>query len=285
MTSPMTGDLTGELVAAGFLLLLYAAAVMVVTPPLVTRRRWTSRLPRTALLVWVGAVGSGAVAMLASLGCAIWAATTLSEQQHRQVTLDHVVDGLGITLGACLMTAVGGGVLCAALYRAVVAATSRRRVRAAVALAAPATEGRPRGRAAARRTPPLVVHSEEATAISVPGRKPVIMVSTRLQETLTPAQLEAVVEHERGHLLQRHHLLLQLADLQYRCAPALPCARSLERSVHLLVELAADDHAAQRCGYATTATALRTLGGMTGDRGLDLRATRLERRGARVEAA
>ena len=114
------------------------------------------------------------------------------------------------------------------------------------------------------------------------------MVSSRLRDTLTPAQLEAVVEHERGHLLQHHHLLVQLADLQYRCAPVLPCARSLERSMHLLVELAADDHAARRCGRSTTASALRALGAATGDPSLPLRAHRLEVRGAgprRVAAA
>jgi len=237
-------------------------------------------------MVWVGALGSGAVAMLTSLGCAIGAATTLSEQRPRQITLQHVLDGIGVTIAACLMTAIGGGVICATLYRAVIAAASRRRLRAAVAVAASAGDESPRRRAAARRTPPLVVHSAEASAVSVPGRKPVIMISSRLREALTPAQLEAVVEHERGHLLQRHHLLLHLADLQYRCAPALPCARALERSVHLLVELAADDHAAHRCGYATTATALRALGEATGDPGLRLRAHRLERRiGIPAEAA
>jgi len=277
---------TGPLVAAGCLLLAYATVIMVAIPPVVTRRRWTSRFPRTALLLWIGALGSGAVALLASLGCAIGAATTLSEQQHRQVTLHHVLDGIGLTVTACLMTAVGGGVICAMLYHAVVAATSRHRLRTAVALAATtADEGR-RGRAGARRTSTLVVHSTEASAVSVPGRSPVIVISSRLRETLTPAQLDAVVEHERGHLLQRHHLLLHLADLQYRCLPVLPSARALERSVHLLVEFAADDHAAHRCGRATTAAALRALGEANGDPGLRLRASRLERRlGRPTEAA
>ena len=131
-------------------------------------------------------------------------------------------------------------------------------------------------RPGSRTAPTVVVRSEQNSAVAVPGRRPVIVVSSHLRDTLSPAQLEAVVEHERGHLVQHHHLLLQLAHLQYRCAPVLPCARSLEQSLHLLVELAADDHAARRCGRRTTATALRALGTATGDDGLRLRAHRLE---------
>jgi len=267
--------MTGELVAGGGLLLLYAVVAMALAPPLVTRRRWTSRLPRTALIVWVVALGSGAVAILASLGCVVSAASVLPREPHHELTLHHVLNGIGITVAAWLMTAIGGGAVCATLYRAVVGAASRRRLRSTVALVMP------RGERAGRRTPAFVVDSQGVGAISLPGRHPVIMVSSALRDTLTSAQLDAVVEHERGHLVQRHHLLLQLADLQYRCAPLLPCARALERSVHLLVEFAADDHAAHHCGDATTAMALRRLGAATGDQALVLRARRLERRGCR----
>lgn len=260
-----------DLVAAGCLLLLYAAVVMVATPYVITHRRWTSRLPRTAMSVWIGALGSGAVAMLASLGCAIGAATVLAARPRQASTLSvsAAVNGIGLTLAACIMTAVGGGLVCVVGYRAVVGASLRRRLRADLAATLTPTSG-------LRAAPTVVVRSEENSAVSVPGRRPIIVVSSNLRNTLSPGQLEAVVEHERGHLIQRHHLLMQLAHLQYRCAPVLPCARSLEQSVHLLVELAADDHAARRCGRRTTAAALRALGTATGDGGLQLRAHRLE---------
>jgi Zn-dependent protease with chaperone function len=262
-----------ELVAAGCLLLLYAAAVMVATPYVVTHRRWTSRMPRTAMGLWIGALGSGGMAMLASLGCAIWAATDLAARprQASMLSVSTALNGIGLTLVACLMTAIGGGLLGVVAYRAAIHLTLRRQLRATVAAAAAPGSG-------SRIAPMIVVRSEENSAVSIPGRRPVIVVSSNLRDTLSPEQLDAVVEHERGHLVQRHHLLLQIAHLQYRCAPVLPCARSLEQSVHLLVELAADDHAARRCGHRTTATALRALAGATGDDGLHLRAHRLETR-------
>lgn len=265
-----------ELVAAGCLLLLYAVAAMVTAPFLITRRRWTSRMPRTAMTVWIGALGSGGVAMLASLGCAIAAATTLAAQpRHAEaLSLRAALNGIGLTLAACVMTAAGGGLICMAAYRVVVGAAARRRLRTEVAAALTPTSG-------PRTAPTVVVRSSHNSAVSIPGRRPVIVISSTLRETLSPGQLEAVVEHERGHLIQRHHLMTQLAHLQYRCAPVLPCARSLEQSVHLLVELAADDHAARRCGRRTTATALRALGTATGDAALHLRAHRLEIRGRR----
>jgi Zn-dependent protease with chaperone function len=264
------------LVSGGCLLLLYAVAVMVATPLVVTRRRWTSRLPRTAILVWIGALGSGGVAMLASLGCAILAASTLAARPHRphaRLSLHAALDGIGLTVTACLMTAIGGGLACVVVYRIVVAATVRRRLRGIATTAATAPQ-RGHGRVA----PTIMVDSDHGSAVSIPGRHPVIVVSSRLRDLLSEAELTAVVEHERGHLTQRHHLLLQLADLQYRCAPVLPCARSLERSIHLLVELAADDHAARHCGRQATARALRALGAATGDDGMHLRAHRLESR-------
>jgi len=262
-----------ELVSAGSLLLLYAAVVMAVTPYVVTHRRWTSRMPRTAMSVWIGALGSGGVAMLASLGCAIGAATELASRPQRATTLSvaAALNGIGLTMAACTMTAIGGGLICVIAYRLTVGVTLRRRLRAGVAAAVAPASG-------SRSAPMIVVRSEENSAVSVPGRHPVIVVSSSLRDTLSREQLDAVVEHERGHLIQRHHLLLQLAHLQYRCAPLLPCARSLEQSVHLLVELAADDHAARRCGRRTTVTALRALGSATGDPALQLRAHRLETR-------
>lgn len=263
--------MTGELVGSGCLLLVYAVLAMILTPVVVTRRRWTSTLPRTAILVWIGALGSGAVAMLASLGCAIAAASMLAARPERErLSLHAVLSGVGLTLAACLMTALCGGVACVLLYRLVSGAAARRRLRTGID-----THAR---RTPAAGVPTVVVRSEERSAVSVPGRRPVIVVSSALRDALTPAELEAVVEHERGHLAQRHHLLLQLADLQYRCAPALPCARSLEGSIQLLVELAADDHAARRCGRRTLARALRVLGSANGDPGMQLRAQRLERR-------
>lgn len=258
-----------HLVVGGCLLLIYAAIVMVAAPVAVSRRRWTSALPRTAITVWAGALGSGVIAMLTSFVCAIAAASTLATRPRAPLSLHSALSGIGLTLTACLMTAVGGGLLCVAVYRLAVAAVDRHRLHQDVSAAFGPSHA---------WTDTVVVDSDAASAISLGGRHPLILVSSLLAGRLTPDELEAVVEHERGHLAQRHHTLLQVADLQYRCAPALPCAQALERSLHLLVELAADDHAARRCGVAVTASALRALASVTSEDGFALRARRLERR-------
>ncbi|WGL51272.1 M56 family metallopeptidase [Nocardioides sp. BP30] len=275
--------MVADLVSTGCLLLLYAVAVMVATPLAVTRRRWTSRLPRLAIMIWIGALASGCTAMLVSFGCTIGAAVALAHRPHgvrEQVTWHSALNSFGITAVACLATAVGGAMIGLVLYRAATGSLRRSHLRVRIAAAL----GR-RAAAPARRVTTVVVDSETRSAISVPGRRPVIVVSSQLRDLLTAAELRTVVEHERGHLLQRHHLLVQLADLQYRCAPLLPCARALERSIHLLVELAADDHAVRRCGAGLTARALRALGAANHDDGLRLRAQRIEARSSRGEVA
>jgi len=264
---------TGHFVATAGLLLGYAVLVTVATPPLVTSRRWSGRLPRTAVMLWMGALGTSGLALVASLVCMVGAASSLSGQPGEPLSFHDVAGDVSVTVVAWVMTALGGGGLASVGYRTMLAVSERRRVARGLPFAAGTSHG-------ARHLTALVVDSQEPHAVSVPGRRPMILVSSRLRESLTPQQLEAVVEHERGHLLQHHHLFVGLADLQYRCAPTLPSARSLEQSVHLLVELAADDHAARRCGCAVAATALRALGEATGDHGFALRAHRLERRAA-----
>ncbi|MFT4083322.1 MAG: M56 family metallopeptidase [Nocardioides sp.] len=257
--------MTGPPITIGLTALLVAMALMVGAPSLLLRRHWTARFPRIALTAWLIALLSGALAILVGLGCAIAAVSALSAPRYRALTLDHALSGVGVTLAAFVLTSIAGAAGCAVLYRGVVGMTLRHRLRTALV---------PVG----RRTTPVLVDSPQAGAVSLPGRRPVILVSARLQHELSPDELEAVVEHERGHLRQHHHLIRQIADLQYHCLPGLPCARALERSVPLLIELAADDHAAQRCGPGTVATALRTLARTNDDPAMTLRAERLERR-------
>nr|WP_279672311.1 M56 family metallopeptidase [Flexivirga meconopsidis] len=105
------------------------------------------------------------------------------------------------------------------------------------------------------------------------GRR--IIVTSALRERLTTGQLRTVLEHERAHLRRRHHLVLRLAGLNRACFPSLRGARAFGKSVHLLVEMSADDHAARVCGVDATASALERVAELQDLPSATLRARRL----------
>jgi Zn-dependent protease with chaperone function len=104
-----------------------------------------------------------------------------------------------------------------------------------------------------------------------------IIVSRGLEQLLSAAELRSVLEHERAHLTEGHDRLVRLTRLNLACVPILMGARSFERDVRLLIELAADDLAAQRCGVQASAGALEALARATVDESIALRAARLRR--------
>lgn len=80
-------------------------------------------------------------------------------------------------------------------------------------------------------------------AFCLPGRRPEVVISRGTAELLGPAELNAVLAHERTHARERHHLvLLPYAALLL----AFPRSRWVRRAfdrVALLVEMCADDRA------------------------------------------
>ncbi|NUP73904.1 MAG: M56 family metallopeptidase, partial [Sinomonas sp.] len=73
------------------------------------------------------------------------------------------------------------------------------------------------------------------------GSRSVTVLSDGLMEALTPAELSAVVDHERAHLTQRHHLLLWAFEAWRQALPWLPTSRLSRQAVSSLVEMLADD--------------------------------------------
>lgn len=93
----------------------------------------------------------------------------------------------------------------------------------------------------------------------LPGRTSQVVVSTGALHTLTDAQLDAVLHHERAHINGRHHLLTVGAQAIGRLFPALPLFRHVRTEVPLLLEMAADDRALHRCSREALATALYSM--------------------------
>jgi Zn-dependent protease with chaperone function len=77
---------------------------------------------------------------------------------------------------------------------------------------------------------------------------------------LQPAQLSAVLAHERAHLAGRHHLLIVLTRVLAATFPAVPLFTRGPAEVARLAEMCADDVAVRRSGRHTLLTALLAMG-------------------------
>jgi len=106
-----------------------------------------------------------------------------------------------------------------------------------------------------------VVTGEEPFAVTYGLIRPRILVSAGLATALTPAEIGAVLAHEREHLRHRDPLRLQAGRLLAAWACFLPAARWLDSRAALRRELAADRAAAQCAGRGVLAGALLKLAG------------------------
>ena len=135
-----------------------------------------------------------------------------------------------------------------------------------------------------------VVAGDDAFAITYGLIRPRILVSTGLAAALTPAEISAVLAHEREHLRHRDPLRLLAARLAAAWGCYLPVAGWLARRAALRHELAADRAAAGSGGRGVLAAALLKLAAMPaspaiaaaspagdGRRFLEARITQLER--------
>jgi Zn-dependent protease with chaperone function len=249
-------------VTAGVLLAI--AAALLLGGGQLRRLRALDRHPGLALLAWnvlaFGALSSVALAGLALLVPVSALGTDLASLLRACVyTLQAAYaaptqlprEALGATL-----------VLAATLWPAarvarelVVAASTRRRTSDALALVC-------------RRRDDLdavVVETDVAAAYCVPGRDRRIVLTTAAIAALDDDELQAVLAHERAHLRQQHHRLVAVAHALARAVPA-PLFHVASAEVERLVELAADDAAADAVDEVAVAGALVTLGGMTAPR-------------------
>jgi Zn-dependent protease with chaperone function len=235
------------------------------------RASWPRRAPATAILLWQAlglAGGLAAVGALLAIGVGGIGVSRsgvlggLAALVRRQATNGRLADvGAGepelVTLiricsllaGVALL-AVLAWVLVTAFLTAVQA---RRRQRELLALLA---HGDPKAPGA------LVVDHPAAAAYCLPGIRSQIVVSVGTLDLLAPAELAAVLAHERAHLRARHDLVLIPFTSLRRAFPRSAVIRHAYRAVALLVEMMADDRALQVRGLLARelATALLRFG-------------------------
>lgn len=250
------------MVIAGLLAL--SLALVWSAPRLLTRGRWQVQQPRLALALWHLAFLLGIGSVCAAIVFAV--ANTLTATDANSMA--SVVATVG---GWAALAAVGGVAMFIASGGDDVGDASRRNRGALLSLPHSA-------RALDHHTELRVCAASEILACSIPDRRGTVLITTGLVALLTPAQLRAVVAHERAHLRQRHHWALRLADLNIACLPRTRAARELRRATGLLIELIADDSAARSSGAVHLANALTRVGAVTGDELTTLRAERLQGR-------
>jgi Zn-dependent protease with chaperone function len=231
------------------------------------RASWPRRSPAAAILLWQAlglAGGLAAVGALLALG--------VGGQNVRFAGVPGVLGGLGrvasgqlidpheppvVTVARLVMLAAGLALLSVLSWMLVIAFAdaigARHRQRELLALLA---HGDPKAPGA------LVIDYPAAAAYCLPGIRSQIVVSVGTLDLLAPAELAAVLAHERAHLRARHDLVLIPFTSLRRTFPRSRVVTQAHRTVALLVEMMADDRALRVRGLFARelATALLRFG-------------------------
>jgi Zn-dependent protease with chaperone function len=249
----------------------YAVAVAWSAPVLLARLTGRGIRPQLGLAAWLTAMisvlASAVVAVQFLIRAAVISSSQLAEAVCRSVTGAACTSAvyrsavLDLALGAAAIGTALTAVLLGWRYgRSVRQAWRRTRAHADAArivgsrLPGAARPGRGPGAGAA-----VVLDAPEPVAYCVPGRPGTIVVTSGALAVLDPAQLSAVLAHERAHLAGRHHLLITLTRALEASFPAVPLFTRGPREVARLAEMCADDAAARHSGRRTLVAALLAM--------------------------
>lgn len=251
---------------AVLVLLALAAASLLLAPVVLTAGRWQVRHPAVALGLWHGALGFG---LLAALGSVV-VAVTIAVNSDRGDGGEAVFATL---FGWGSLAAIGAAVALIASNSETIFDVDRANRDSMLSFAQDALEVE-----GMQGIEVLRCESAVPMACTIPGKNPMILISSAFEDALTRPQLIAVLEHERAHLTQRHHIAMRLADVNAACLPRVAASRRFRRATALLVELLADDAAAKKAGAVNLANALTRMAAVSSDPSLELRAERLATR-------
>jgi hypothetical protein len=232
------------------------------------RASWPRRSPATAILLWQAlglAGGLAAIGALLAIGVDVPGLRSSGVLGALGALPSKLLSGQlldphqsPVVIAARLVMLVSGLALLAVLWLVLVVAFAdaigaRRRQRELLALLA---HGDPKAPGA------LVVDYPAAAAYCLPGIRSQIVVSVGTLDLLAPAELAAVLAHERAHLRARHDLVLIPFTSLRRAFPRSQVITQAHRTVALLVEMMADDRALRVRGLLARelATALLRFG-------------------------
>ena len=244
------------------LLVGYALAVAWWAPALLSRLTARGISPRLGLAAWLTAMASALASAAAALDFLVRTAADgwnrLAEVVCRSVA-GHACAQTVYSSAAFELVLAAIAVL-AALATAWLAWRYGRRVQQArQQTRAHAEAARIAGRKLPGVTATVVLDAPRPAAYCVPGRPGTIVLTSGALALLDPAQLAAVLSHERAHLASRHHLLIALARGLAAVFPAVPLFARGPQNVTRLAEMCADDAATRHSGRRTLMTALLVM--------------------------
>ncbi len=225
-------------------LVLGALAVVLAGPFPSALARWTGLrvTPAAAMLLWQS---TALAAVLAALGAGL--SLTTDRLWRAPVAVADVV----VASVAGAVTVVVAGRLLLSGHRTGTALRRMRRLhRERVDLVARVDSG------------VSVLEHDLPVAYCVPGRAGSrIVVSRSTLTRLAPAELEAVLEHERSHLRARHDLVLEAFVVLHRSFPRWVASGAARHEVEVLVEVLADRAAVRSGERRALVSALLVLAG------------------------
>jgi Zn-dependent protease with chaperone function len=242
--------------------LLAALAVMLAwpVPVMLSRARWPARAPKTALILWQAIALAGGLSMIGAMltwgleplgdnllaGLRGLTALLASYEPAPGLDLIHV-----FALSAALLLGVHLVFTLLLTYYRI--AKQRHRHRMLLNLLSSPAKDSPKT---------LVINHPAPVAYCLPGGSgSVTVLSEGLMELLTPAELQSVLQHERAHLNQRHHLLLWAFAAWRAALPWLPTSQLAQRAVNELIEMLADDAALETTDRQTLIRAVALVAG------------------------
>jgi Zn-dependent protease with chaperone function len=249
-------------VRTALLLFGCAAAVAWQAPALLSRLTARGVSARLGLAAWLTAMASTVVSAAVALEFLIRAAAAgwsrVAEVVCRSVA-GHAC-APSVYQSAAFELSLGATAAVAALAAVVLAWRYGRSVqRAGRQTRAHAQAARITGRGLPGDGGAVVLDAPEPAAYCLPGRPATIVLTSGALALLEPAQLAAVLAHERAHLAGRHHVLITASRSLVACFPGVPLFALGYENVTRLAEMCADDAAARHSGRATLVAALLAM--------------------------
>lgn len=244
-------------------LLLFGAVLAEPVSRALAAASWPARDPVGALLLWqaiglaggLALLGAGVVYGLAPLGdslaTAVAAVLSTVPDAVAQGRLFDRLDPVHLLalLAALVLAARLLGVLVVTATRTM---RLRRRHRHLVDVLGTPWPAAPGAR---------VLDHPVPVAYCLPGRRSRLVLSAGVLDVLAPAELRAVLAHERAHLRERHDLVVLPFVAWGATAPFVRGMTCAQFAVAELIEMRADDIAASAADPAQLCGALRTVGG------------------------
>lgn len=227
-------------------------------PLLLGRAAWPSRSPAVALILWQAIALAGGLSMLGALvtfGLDPFGDDLISASR---AFVDYLFGSPAISPRPWHLLALSGALLLGGHLVANLILTitrselQRRRHAHLIELLSTPIADMPDAR---------LIDSPAPVAYCLPGALGSVTVfSAGLLELLEPAELSAVIEHEKAHVSQRHDVVLVAFRAWHSSLPWFPIAFRAEREVALLIEMLADDRARRVVSAPVLARAIALVG-------------------------